>query len=576
MNDKYISRDNLELVIDGLKVGMTPDWNENDKNKFGYIRNKPFYTEYGAAVIVDNYSGGTPIPKCNFVPGNVYSVIWNGISYNGLVCYKQEEFNCIGGDGYPFYIDDDGGNSFYVVPDSGFTVSVLGDGEVVHQLDEKYIPDSIARMDSVNAYNNDILEIIEDNRANMLALNNNGSIALAPTAYGNGIFVGVSYLADKTAYSIDGINWTETTLSIDGLQSNCNIVYGNGKFLIISRNGDNSPTETTAAYSTNGITWTKVILPRNLINISYGNGRFVAIGNNNAAAYSTDGITWITTEHPAPINTTNIVYGDGKFVSVGGVSNNYVDSGEYIGIYSTDGITWEKVVLPEADGAYTWGGTTYGDGKFVICSQSSIAYSVDGIEWTKVGTPISNISYLVYGDGKFVIIGASNAAYSTDCVTWERIQFPGTMTVVGCCVFYGNNKFIAIPNNRQIIYSADGIRWSYVNERIIQGDNDVTGNIQNLILRNLNDYIYPIISIHNLDETSHSDIRNTIADKIPTPLTAQVGQTIVVKSVDENGKPTEWEAVDAWTISSSTEGSTKKFKLTIDDSGVLTATEITA
>ena len=34
-------------------------------------------------------------------------------------------------------------------------------------------------------------------------------------------------------------------------------------------------------------------------------------------------------------------------------------------------------------------------------------------------------------------------------------------------------------------------------------------------------------------------------DAIPTPPIAQPGQTIVVKSVDENGKPTEWECVDA-------------------------------
>lgn len=33
-------------------------------------------------------------------------------------------------------------------------------------------------------------------------------------------------------------------------------------------------------------------------------------------------------------------------------------------------------------------------------------------------------------------------------------------------------------------------------------------------------------------------------DSIPTPLTAQVGQTIVVKAVDENGRPTEWECVN--------------------------------
>ena len=56
--------------------------------------------------------------------------------------------------------------------------------------------------------------------------------------------------------------------------------------------------------------------------------------------------------------------------------------------------------------------------------------------------------------------------------------------------------------------------------------------------------------------------------------TATAGQIIEVKSVDENGKPTEWESVDPWVITSSTEGSTKQFKLTIDDDGTLSITEI--
>ena len=40
------------------------------------------------------------------------------------------------------------------------------------------------------------------------------------------------------------------------------------------------------------------------------------------------------------------------------------------------------------------------------------------------------------------------------------------------------------------------------------------------------------------------DTRNMISQKITTPTTAEVGQTIVVKSVDSNGKPTKWETVD--------------------------------
>ena len=44
----------------------------------------------------------------------------------------------------------------------------------------------------------------------------------------------------------------------------------------------------------------------------------------------------------------------------------------------------------------------------------------------------------------------------------------------------------------------------------------------------------------------------------------------MVKAIDENGKPTEWEAIDPWIISSSTEGSLKKFKNQTEE-GVHTA-----
>ena len=40
---------------------------------------------------------------------------------------------------------------------------------------------------------------------------------------------------------------------------------------------------------------------------------------------------------------------------------------------------------------------------------------------------------------------------------------------------------------------------------------------------------------------------------IHEPETTEVGQTIVVKAVDENGKPTEWETADMLTESKVTE-----------------------
>ena len=50
-------------------------------------------------------------------------------------------------------------------------------------------------------------------------------------------------------------------------------------------------------------------------------------------------------------------------------------------------------------------------------------------------------------------------------------------------------------------------------------------------------------SPQTLTEAQRENARNNIG-AIPTPNSAAVGQTIVVKEVDESGKPTEWECVD--------------------------------
>ena len=47
-----------------------------------------------------------------------------------------------------------------------------------------------------------------------------------------------------------------------------------------------------------------------------------------------------------------------------------------------------------------------------------------------------------------------------------------------------------------------------------------------------------------LNSEDYVTIDDIPAAGIPAPATASVGQTIVVKAVDENGKPTEWEAAD--------------------------------
>ena len=96
----------------------------------------------------DSYDAGDA-PQCNFIPGQKYSVIWNGTRYDNLVCYFDGEYNIIAdGEPVPFYIDDDGGDGLYIDSEEDFeslTIIKIEETEIIYPVDDKYIPDTIAR-----------------------------------------------------------------------------------------------------------------------------------------------------------------------------------------------------------------------------------------------------------------------------------------------------------------------------------------------------------------------------------------------------------------------------------------------
>ena len=106
------------------------------------------------------------------------------------------------------------------------------------------------------------------------------------------------------------------------------VTYGDGKFVAVSSNNKNNKT----AYSADGITWTEATLSYGFwTGITYGDGKFVAVANiNPKIACSTNGITWKTATLPAALqevyNWYGVTYGAGKFVAVAYSSNKAVYS----------------------------------------------------------------------------------------------------------------------------------------------------------------------------------------------------------------------------------------------------------
>ena len=79
--------------------------------------------------------------------------------------------------------------------------------------------------------------------------------------------------------------------------------------------------------------------------VAYGNGKFVAIGSNREAAYSSDGITWTRVNNALPVGdfynwVGGLTFGKGKFLAI-------ANTGDVV--YSFDGQTWYNDTMPTQD-----------------------------------------------------------------------------------------------------------------------------------------------------------------------------------------------------------------------------------
>lgn len=147
--------------VDGLdEMIVQPDWGQNDETQSDYVKNRTHYigideitvNECSASLIATDmcayYSFNTSV---DFVTGETYRLYLNGELYaegefegNQInnFSYSNSIFaiSC-----YDFSID---ASAYHILGDS-CNAKITRVSEVVHPLDEKYIPDSIARINDL-------------------------------------------------------------------------------------------------------------------------------------------------------------------------------------------------------------------------------------------------------------------------------------------------------------------------------------------------------------------------------------------------------------------------------------------
>lgn len=186
-----------------------------------------------------------------------------------------------------------------------------------------------------------------------------------------------------------------------------------------------------------------------LYNVTYGGGRFVAVGASGSILTSSDGSSWSFAGSPTTALLYGVIYGSGVFVASG-------QAGTVLS--SSNGTSWTQRTSGITNQLYC---AAYGGGRFVVVGTSgAILTSSDGSSWTKPDSGVSlGLFGVTYGNGRFVIVGESGVVLtSSDGADWSR-QTSNTSRWLDE-VAYGNGRFVAAGEGGAVITSPDGLSWT--------------------------------------------------------------------------------------------------------------------
>lgn len=409
----------------------------------------------------------------------------------------------------------------------------------------------------------------------------NSSYNVINIVYGNGIYIANDPNAPlKPLYSEDAISWNNINLHLTS--SDWKIAYGQGKFVMVARLSDGSGTEIYT--STDGKTWIKHNdqLGMDFDTVQYIDELWVAYTKENASEgsglwYSEDGINW---------SQSNI--NSGRIYGIAKSANKWVVIHLTTGIYySEDGKTY---TLSNLTGEKNYGVIRYANGIFVYAYKDTVRYSENGEIWEQAtlnDVSLIDVTDVMYEDGIWVMTNSHEGLmYSVDGKTWSPINEvysrPRFLTYGdGTWVAYGENSSSDRP-----IYSKDGMNWNICNiaesniNKPIYADgiwiapsgngifysSDAADWYKIASTDNINFYYY----LQNINGVWHDGPYYSV-DKYLSRETANDKLAELNSQLDNLSKKISGDVI----INSSTPNSTKKFKIAVDDTGTISATEVT-
>jgi hypothetical protein len=194
---------------------------------------------------------------------------------------------------------------------------------------------------------------------------------------------------------------------------------------------------------------------------AYGNGVFVAVGDQGTILTSATGTSWAKRNSGTTLKLNTVIFAEGNFVAVG-------EAG--VILTSTNGITWKTRTSGTTEYLYD---VIYGDGKFVAVSVGGpVTTSPDGTNWTVNSSGPINSYGVAYGNGKFISVGGyyycdpffgfcwyyASSALSSDAASWAPSSSGATSLLSDLA--FGAGMFVAVGDAGNIVTTSDGSTWT--------------------------------------------------------------------------------------------------------------------
>jgi hypothetical protein len=326
-------------------------------------------------------------------------------------------------------------------------------------------------------YGNGLFVAVGKSNDNEIAISSDGiSWRLVPTmvfgnpqlqsiTYGGGVYVAVGENG-VVITSEDGQTWfsrsSGTTNTLYG------IAYGGGKFLAVGSSG-------TIVTSPDGIVWTTRSsgATEPLTCVTFGDAGFVAVGGGGTEIdqwgldkdpyhagiilNSRDGVAWTGAVSGTIPWLGGVTYGNGMYVAVG--NDAFIAS-------SPDGLTWDE--RGQRIKGWWKHSVTYGNGVFIAggAYAHEVTISLDGVNWVgRSAGATRGIMDVTYGNGTFIAVSGNGTILQSGVMNSREIIATGdpngTISPAGSVrVSNGENQTFTITPNaggRIVDVLVDGI-----------------------------------------------------------------------------------------------------------------------